>query len=139
MNENKKDSEMSSASVESPEAAPVVERRKPTVYITQVPHTYDRDTNAFVPLFNIGPAAEHGELLVMMPPRASFYATADLIKQLRKHLQHYDYNAGDTLVAMGDPAIIAVACALLGRMFGNFIILKWDRKIERYVPTHVHI
>jgi len=114
-------------------------KRKPVVYVTQVPHTKDPDTGAFVPLFNIGPAAEHGELQIMMPPRASFYATADLVRQLRDHLKDYNYDAGDALVAMGDPAIIAVACALLGRMFGHFIILKWDRRIERYVPTHVHV
>jgi len=113
--------------------------RKPTVYITQIPHRHDVATNAFVPSMNISPATEHGELRVMMPPRASFFATADLVKQLREHLQEYDYNRGDSIVAIGDPAVIAVACALLGRMFGSFIILKWDRNVGRYLPTHVHV
>lgn len=109
------------------------------VYITQVPHRRDSATGAFVPAFNIAPAAEHGELVVMMPPQASFHATGDLVKQLRKHLMHYDYNAGDCIIAMGDPAIIAVACAILGRMFGEFKILKWDRNVGRYIPSHVRV
>jgi hypothetical protein len=109
------------------------------VYITQIPHKRDKETQAFVPAFNISPAAEHGELVIMMPPQASFHATADLVKQMRKHLQNYNYAAGDSLVAMGDPAIIAVACALLGRMHGEFTILKWDRNISRYIPSHVRV
>src|SRR5512147_1853638 len=104
------------------------------VYITQVPHKKDVSTGAFVPAINITPAGEHGELVVMMPPRAAFHATSDLVKQMRDHLKNYDYEAGDSLVALGDPAIIAVACAILGKMHGKFIVLKWDRNVGRYLP-----
>lgn len=107
------------------------------VYITQVPHRRDRETNAFVPSVNISPASEHGELVVMMPPRAAFHATGDLVRQLREHLKDYDYEAGDSLVALGDPAIIAVACAILGKMHGRFTVLKWDKNVGRYLPAHV--
>lgn len=109
------------------------------VYITQVPHRRDAATNAFVPSVNISPAAEHGEVVVMMPPRAAFHATADLVRQLREHLKDYDYEAGDSLVAMGDPAIIAVACAILGKMHGRFTVLKWDKNVGRYIPAHVSV
>lgn len=107
------------------------------VYITQVPHRRDRDTGAFVPSVNIAPASEHGELVVMMPPRAAFHATGDLVRQMREHLKDYDYEAGDCLVALGDPAIIAVACAILGKMHGRFTVLKWDKNVGRYLPAHV--
>lgn len=113
--------------------------KKPTVFITQVPHRRDRETSAYVPTVNIAPAAEHGELCVMMPPKASFHATGDLVKQLWEHLKSYDYEAGDSLVAMGDPSIIAVASALLGKEFGRFTILKWDRNVSRYLPSHVSV
>ena len=113
--------------------------KKPTVYITQVPHRRDKETMASVPSVNIGPASEHGEVVVMMPPRAPFHATADLVKQLWAYLRNYDYEAGDSIVAMGDPAVIAVACALLGKEFGRFTILKWDRNVSRYLPSHVNI
>ena len=112
---------------------------KPKVYITQVPHRRDPETKAYVPSVNIAPAAEHGELIVMMPARASFHATSDLVRQMREHLKNYDYEAGDCLVAMGDPAVIAVACAILGRMHGKFTVLKWDRIVGRYLPAHVHV
>lgn len=113
--------------------------KRPTVFITQVPHRHDKETGAFVPAHNISPADEHGEVKVMMPSRASFFATADLVSQLREHLVNYDYKAGDSIVFLGDPSIVAVAAALLGRIHGSFIVLKWDRNVGRYLPTHVHV
>lgn len=109
------------------------------VFITQIPHRRDRETGAFVPSVNISPAAEHGELVVMMPPRAAFHATADLVDQLESYLDDYDYEAGDSIVALGDPAIIAVAFAILGKQHGSFVVLKWDRNVGRYIQTHVHV
>lgn len=109
------------------------------VFITQIPHKRDKDTGAFVPSVNISPASEHGELIVMMPPRAAFFATGDLVKQMRDHLKDYNYEAGDSLVALGDPAVIAVACAILGSMYGKFTVLKWDRNVGRYIPSHIAV
>lgn len=108
-------------------------------YITHVPHRRDPKTGAFVQSVNLGPAEEHGEVVVMMPPRASFFDTASLVRQLREHLKHYDYERGDSIIALGDPSVIAAACALLGAMFGRFIILKWDRNTGRYIRTHVNV
>ena len=109
------------------------------VFVTQVPHRRDPETRAFVPAVNISPAAEHGEIVVMMPPRAAFHATGDLVKQMKDQLQHYNYERGDSIVAMGDPAVIAVACAILGKDHGKFIVLKWDRQLGRYIPSHVTV
>lgn len=109
----------------------------PKVFVTQIPHKRDQGTDSFVPTVNITPAGEHGEIVVMMPPRASFHATSDLVDQLDGHLRDYDYEAGDSLVALGDPSVIAVACAILGRYKGKFTILKWDKNVGRYFPTTI--
>lgn len=106
------------------------------IYITQVPQRRDPATGAFVPM-DIKQAYAHGEVVIMMPPRAAFYATADLVRQLRAHLKDYSFEAGDCLVALGDPAVIAVACALLGKMHGKFSVLKWDRETQRYYPSQI--
>ena len=42
-------------------------------------------------------------------------------------------------MAMGDPAIIAVACAILGKQSGRFTVLKWDKNVGRYLPAHVSV
>lgn len=109
------------------------------VFITQIPHRKDAETGAFVPAFNIGPAAEFGELTVMLPPRTSFHATAELVMHLRKSLDAYNFERGDHLLALGDPAIIAAASALLGRLHGKFSLLKWDRNIGRYIPAIINV
>ena len=109
------------------------------VYVTQIPHRRDEATGAFVPTINIAPAQEHGELIVMMPARASFHATTDLVKQLRNHLVRYDYDAGDVLGALGDSSIIAIASGLLGQLHGKFSVLKWDRMLGRYVKTKINL
>ena len=109
------------------------------VYVTQIPHRKDKDTDAFVPTININPATEFGEVVVMMPPRASFFATADLVAQMREHLKDYDYDAGDCIVALGDPSVIAVAFAILGKMFGKFTVLKWDKNVGRYIASHITV
>lgn len=107
------------------------------IYITQVPHKRDRETGALTPTVNINPANEHGELVVMMPPRASFYNIADTIRQLREHLKKYDYLAGDALLALGDPCIIGAAAAILAQSKGPFKMLKWERNLGRYLPVEI--
>ncbi|HET8689561.1 MAG TPA: hypothetical protein VFM18_23370 [Methanosarcina sp.] len=109
------------------------------VFVTQIPVRRDAATDGFVPTVNISPAAEHGDVIVMMPPRAPFYATDDLVRQLREHLKDYNFERGDSIVPLGDPAIMAAAFALLGSMKGKFTVLKWDRQIGRYVPTQVKV
>ena len=111
----------------------------PKVYITQIPHKTDVVTGDFVPSINISPAQEHGEIVVMLPHQTSFYATGELVRRLRKHLTDYNYEAGDALIALGDPSVIAVASALLGRMHGTFLLLKWDRHLSRYTPSHIKV
>jgi hypothetical protein len=108
----------------------------PKVFVTQIPHKKDAVTGAYVPSMNISPASEHGEMIIMMPPRASFFATADLVKQLKIHLKDYDYEAGDAVVVLGDPIITATVCAILGAK-GSFTILRWDRNLGRYTPVRI--
>lgn len=109
------------------------------VFVTQIPHRRDTETKALVPSINIGPASEHGEVVVMMPSQASFYATSDLIQQMEEHLKHYSFDEGDMLIALGDPINIGVACAYLGRRFGKFTMGKWDRQLGRYLKVTIDV
>lgn len=92
-----------------------------------------------VPAVNIGPAQEHGEVVVMMPAHASFYATNDLMAQIANHLESYDFDEGDSLVALGDPTIIGAACAFLGKKRSKFTMLKWDRQLGKYLRSVINM
>lgn len=107
-------------------------------FVTQIPHK--RGPNGgLVPSMNVNPALEHGEVVVMLPPQASLYATGDLVKQLSSYLNDYNYQDGDALVAIGDPNIVAVASAILGKKYGRFALLKWDRMLGRYLRAEISI
>lgn len=112
---------------------------KRTVFVTQVPNRRDKGTGAFVPVFNISPAIEHGEIEVIMPPSASFYNTAEMVKHLRQSLVRYNYAAGDSIVPAGDPAVIMAAGAIVAERNKSFRILKWDKSVGRYVPIDIHL
>lgn len=104
----------------------------PNVYVTQTPIRRDKATNALVPAFNLAPATEHGELIVMMPAQAAFQSTTELTKQLSSHLRGYDYAAGDCVLLLGDTTLVAATAALLGRQQAKFTVLRWDRNLGRY-------
>jgi hypothetical protein len=110
-----------------------------TVYVTQVPTRRDSDTRAFVPSVNIGPAIRFGNLKVMLPGSSQFADGESVADHLRPILADYNFDAGDSLLALGDPTIIAVASAILGRLHGRFTLLKWDRLARAYIPVNVNV
>lgn len=104
------------------------------VYVTQIPVRRDPSTGASAPAMNITPASAFGSIIVMMPPRAAFIDTAELITQLRAHLDSYSLPDKDCLLPIGDPVIMAAACAILGER-GGFNVLKWDKNMGRYLSV----
>ena len=108
------------------------------VFITQIPHRHDAKTHNFVPAVNVSPASEYGELVEMMPPRAAFFATNDLVKNLNAQLKDYNAEEGDVLLPLGDPIVCSVACAVLAKN-GPFSVLRWDRNIGRYTNHKITI
>jgi len=110
---------------------------KPTVFVTQIPSRRDKETGAFVPIYNITPAAEHGTIKILMPSGVNFYATADLVRQAKDSLKDYSFENGDSIICIGDPTIIAVCIAVIARKSSKFSVLKWDRVVSRYVKIDV--
>lgn len=108
-----------------------------TVWVTQVPNRRDAPTGAMVPSVNISPASAHGNIVIIMPPDASFFATTDLVSQLRDRLYDYDYQRGDVIVCLGDPVIISVTGAVMAERFRRWALLRWDKLIQNYVRIEV--
>jgi hypothetical protein len=109
------------------------------VFVTQIPNRRDRETGAMVPSFNISPAAEYGEIHLLMPAGASFYASAHMVSHLRKELRAYSFERGDAIVPAGDPSIIMATGAVLAEYTKQMRVLKWDRQIGRYIPVEVNL
>lgn len=110
---------------------------KPRVFVTQIPNRRDPSTGAMKPVFDILPAAEYGEIKVLMPASFSLFQTSEMIKQLRNELLDYDFVRGDCVVPTGDPAIIFSVGAVLAEQHRKIRILKWEKSVNRYVPVEV--
>ncbi len=108
-----------------------------TVYVPQVPHRRDNATNKFIPTINISSADEHGDIVILLPPHAPFSNSKDLIDTLSPQLGEYDFDAGDSIMAVGDPFIIATIAGMLAKQFGKLNLLKWDRQSGRYIKIKI--
>lgn len=90
------------------------------------------------PKYSALPAAEYGDLKVLLPPGQIMLATAPTVSQLRAKLKDFDDN--DFLLAMGDPIAIGLAVAIAANNNGGRIkMLKWDRREHRYYAIEANI
>jgi hypothetical protein len=112
---------------------------KPIVFVTQIPTKRDNATGMLIPTVNIAPATEHGEIKTLLPSSINFFATADLIRQLKESLKDYSFARGDSIIALGDPVIIAACCAIIARNNSRFYLCKWDRVITRYLKIEINV
>lgn len=110
----------------------------PKVYVTQIPHRRDAQ-GSWVPAINIGPASKHGDLVVIIPHSSSIIETSGVVKKLDEALRNYDFDRGDYLLMTGDPAIIAIAGAILGEYTDAFRLLKWERTTNSYITVEVRL
>jgi hypothetical protein len=108
------------------------------IFITQIPHRTDAKTGAFVPSVNINTASEHGELIVIAPPRGGFYDANALKDLISESLMNFN-NDSDCLLPLGDPTLCSAAAAFLGRRFDYFDVLRWDKTLGRYTKNRVVI
>ena len=106
------------------------------VFAPQQPMRYDRDMGAMVPSMDLSPAAEYGELVVMLHliGKDALLMSVPVVRRIREVLR--DFSDEDYLLAVGDPGAIAVAGAVAAEMNrGRFRILKWDGRNHRYLDV----
>lgn len=109
---------------------------RPIVYITQ--ESARKVEGEWVPQFDMTPAAEYGELRVLMPAGSSLFNVVPTVRSLKEKLKTFCDD--DFLLPMGDPSIMATAAMLASHINGGKVkILKWDRGYGRYVPVQVDI
>lgn len=112
--------------------------RSPRVYVVQRPAYRDRKTGEWVYKFGLKAAEEHGRLVYLLPPGNLEQRDMDeAMARLRHRLE--DYEAGDHLLAAGDPVAIAAAVLIAGLQTGGRVsLLKWDRIDQQYYAHAVN-
>lgn len=103
------------------------------VYVVQEPRRPDGRA-----LVDISPAVEYGRIEVLLPSGDIVLSPAPVVAALRNGLRNYGDD--DYLLALGDPSAIAIAAAVAAEHnAGRFRLLKWDRRMRRYIETRVDI
>ena len=101
---------------------------KPTVFLVQEN-----------PYINVLGAAEYGDIVVLFEGgQQIMFSPQPAIRKLKRKLK--DFDDGDYLLMMGDPAAMGIACCIAAEMNrGRFNILKWDKKQQRYYPVGINL
>ena len=101
---------------------------KPTVFLVQEN-----------PYINVLGAAEYGDIVVLFDSgQQIMFSPQPAIRKLKRKLK--DFDDGDYLLMMGDPAAMGIACCIAAEMnMGRFNILKWDKKQQRYYPVGINL
>jgi hypothetical protein len=101
---------------------------KPTVFLVQEN-----------PYINVLGAAEYGDIVVLFESgQQIMFSPQPAIRKLKRKLK--DFDDGDYLLMMGDPAAMGIACCIAAEMNrGRFNILKWDKKQQRYYPVGINL
>ena len=102
------------------------------IFVTQLPAR--RENNQWVPIVDITPAKEFGDIVVMLPSGINYPDTNSVKEQLIPQLE--EFGEEDFLLPLGDPLVMTVATALVARK-GFFKILRWDRQSRRYFSFEV--
>ena len=104
------------------------ETGKPTVFLVQEN-----------PYINVLGAAEYGDIVVLFESgQQIMFSPQPAIRKLKRKLK--DFDDGDYLLMMGDPAAMGIACCIAAEMNrGRFNILKWDKKQQRYYPVGINL
>lgn len=104
------------------------------VFVVQRPSYRDKSTNEWRDKYDLSAAAQYGDLVYLLGTRGNIpQSTQATVRLLREKLQ--DFGPEDYLVAIGDPVAIAAAAVIAsGRTRGLLRVLKWDRRIEGYLP-----
>lgn len=101
-----------------------------TVYCPQRPARWDGDAKLWIPTVNINPATKWGELKIMFDQSVS-RGTEVPTEAMRKIMA--DFTKDDFVCAIGDPALLAIACCLAVQKTGGLLrLLRWDRQAHEY-------
>lgn len=89
---------------------------------------------------DLTPAERHGDLTVPLIAgrlEDDLLNAPALVQEITRRLGRMKRT--DFLLAVGDPVAIGIACSVAAQRFGEFQILKWDKKQRRYFPILVKL
>lgn len=109
--------------------------KRPTVFVVHETRRRTPD-GSMVPAFDLTPASAYGDLVVMHAGPVG----VDLSPYIRNFWRHLaEFDDEDFILPVGDPALVAAACAIAGDINGRFSVLRWDREARHYIPSVIDL
>ena len=109
----------------------------PRVFIPQIIERWDETAGRFVPAFDFTSAASYGTLTPILDREDNPLFLARITSKIRTALA--TYNNEDFFVAVGDPSVIAICAGLILRRNNTLRLLKWDKKLARYIALDINV
>lgn len=105
------------------------------VFVTHEPYE-KADNGSMRAKFDLTPAAEYGDIQVLIPAGASLLSTVPTVRTLRDKLR--GFSDDDYLLPVGDPSIMMAAGAIAAEFNGGRLkVLRWDRHLRKYIPIQI--
>lgn len=112
-----------------------------TVYVVQEHRRYDRDTGEYVPVYDLSPAQEYGELKFLLSPTAGPWCSESIIKELWEGLAQF--TPDDYLLMIGNPVLCSWATAIAADIIYEegrpLKFLQWNGKQKQYTPLEANL
>jgi hypothetical protein len=110
---------------------------EPRVFVPQVVERFNEGKQRFEPVFDLSAATVFGTLTPILNPTDNPIYLARLTARIRDGLKDFD-SERDSFLAIGDPSLIAVCSGLILRRQKQFKMLKWDKKMGRYIVMDIN-
>lgn len=114
------------------------------VFVIHQPAVRDRITGRFRPQHDLTPALEYGEVVNVLPAGAIPQDMTALYCDVFAVLDEHGFSPDDYVLALGDPAAIAVGVIVATEILHSsnqlhMQLLKWDRRMASYVVVRIPI
>lgn len=110
-----------------------------SVFIPHLPTRYEPLNGGRVPTIDLTPAAEFGRLVLLSELERSGSITQEVLPRLIGQINFgmAAFKAGDCIVAVGDPILVAAAISYASDLCGSVTVLRWDRHTKSYSELEV--
>ena len=97
----------------------------------------DREFNVLVPIMDLTPASEYGDIEILLPSGRPTMDLANIQRAIKEKIA--ESTDDDYVVAIGDPALMSLVVALLLIKNGKVKMLKWDKNNRRYYSVEIKL
>lgn len=108
------------------------------VYVVQNSQRYDNDTGTYVPVHDVSPAKEYGELRYLLSPAAGPWNVESILDDLWKGLE--DFGPDDYLLMIGNPVLCGLAAIVAAEVNdGRLQFLQWNGSRRKYLSVAAQV